>query len=130
MAIAASSSTSPKWWSPKTFLQILFVNFGLFFQSTCTVLTLLLSVLIYPFSFKRYRQFIAYAMRAWSLNLVALIQWFAPANIMMTFDSNCGNMDDIIERNLSTENISKLMLPERLILTANHQVRTFISRQF
>lgn len=122
MAITASTSTSPPWWSPKTFLRILFINFGLFFQTTCAVLTLLYSVFIYPFSFKKYRQFISYAMRMWSINLVALIQWFAPADIIMTFDSNCGDMDEIIKRDPSTGDISKLVLPDRIILTANHQV--------
>ncbi|CAO3655655.1 unnamed protein product [Mucor hiemalis] len=122
MAITASTSTSPPWWSPKTFLRILFINFGLFFQTTCAVLTLLYSVFIYPFSFKKYRQFISYAMRMWSINLVALIQWFAPADIIMTFDSNCGDMDEIIKRDPSTGDISKLVLPDRIILTANHQI--------
>ena len=109
-------------WSPKTIAQILVVNFGLFFQSTCTVILLLFSVFIYPFSFKHYRKFISYAMNIWSQNLVALIEWFAPANIVMSFDSSCGNMNDIVTRDSATGSISKLTFPERIIVTANHQV--------
>lgn len=117
-----SKDITVNWWSPKTIFQILFVNFGLFFQSTCAVLTLLFSVFIYPFSFKAYRQFISYTMKMWSQNLVALIQWFAPANVVMTFDPNCGDLDSIITRDANTGDISKLVFPERIIITANHQV--------
>lgn len=58
----------------------------------------------------------------WSQNLVALIQWFAPANVVMTFDPNCGDLDSIITRDANTGDISKLIFPERIIVTANHQV--------
>jgi hypothetical protein len=131
MATATLASTSPTtevptktppWWSPKTILQILFVNFGLFFQSTCVVFTQLYSVFIYPISFKLYRQYISYTMRMWSQNLVALVQWFAPASVVMTFDSSCGELDDIVKKDSKTGDTS-LLFPERIIVTANHQVR-------
>lgn len=117
-SLPMSPPTSATWWSPKTILQILFVNFGLFFQSTCVVFTQLFSLFIYPFSFKKYRQFISYTMRMWSQNLVALVQWFAPANIVMTFDESCGSLDEIIKDG----DITNLTFPKRIIVTANHQV--------
>lgn len=128
MATAISSTsvstppTSATWWSPKTILQILFVNFGLFFQSTCVVFTQLFSLFIYPFSFKNYRHFISYTMRMWSQNLVALVQWFAPANIVMTFDESCGSLSEIIKDG----DVASLTFPERIIVTANHQVKSNI----
>ncbi|KAG2205699.1 hypothetical protein INT47_008056 [Mucor saturninus] len=125
MATVISSTSLPipppasaTWWSPKTILQILFVNFGLFFQSTCVVFTQLFSLFIYPFSFKKYRQFISYTMRMWSQSLVALVQWFAPANIVMTFDESCGSLDEIIKDG----DITNLTFPKRIIVTANHQI--------
>lgn len=116
--------TTTAWWSPKTIMQILFVNFGLFFQSTCCVLGQLFSLLIYPFSFKLYRQYIAFTMHAWSQNLVALIQWFAPANLVMTFDQSCGSMQDIVQKDTKTGKVNGFVFPERIIVTSNHQVNT------
>lgn len=110
-------------WSPKTIIQILFVNFGLFFQSTCCVFGQLFSIFIYPISFKVYRQFISYTMHTWSQNLVALIQWFAPANVIMSFDESCGSMENIIQKDGNSENVKGLIFPNRIIVTANHQVR-------
>lgn len=111
------------WWSPKTIIQILFINFGLFFQSTCCVLGQLFSIFIYPISFKVYRQFISYTMHTWSLNLVALIQWFAPANVIMTFDESCGPIEDIVQKDGNNGNVKGFVFPNRIIVTANHQVR-------
>lgn len=65
-------------------------------------------------------------MRMWSQNLVALVQWFAPANIIMTFDQSCGSLDDIIKDG----DITSLTFPERIIVTANHQVNSKISAFF
>lgn len=110
------------WWSPKTIMQILFVNFGLFFQSTCCVLGQLFSLFIYPFSFKLYRQYIAFMMRTWSENLVLLIQWFAPTKCIMTFDESCGSMQDIVQKDVKTGDVNGLVFPERIIVTSNHQV--------
>lgn len=117
------TSTRTSWTSPRTVFQILFVNFGLFFQSTTVVLAQLFSVFIYPFSFKLYREFISYTMRMWSQNLVALIQWFAPARVIMTFDQSCGPMEEIIKR---SNGIVTLNFPNRIIVTANHQVITLV----
>jgi hypothetical protein len=118
--MASSLTSRTSWTSPRTMFQILFVNFGLFFQSTTVVLTQLFSVFIYPFSFKLYRGFISYTMRMWSQNLVALVQWFAPARVIMTFDPNCGPMEDIVQK---SNDVVSLKFPKRMIVTANHQVK-------
>ncbi|KAL7316328.1 hypothetical protein PS15m_005434 [Mucor circinelloides] len=119
---AMEPETTAAWWSPKTIMQILFVNFGLFFQSTCCVLGQLFSLFIYPFSFKLYRQYIAFTMHTWSQNLVALIQWFAPANLVMTFDQSCGSMQDIVQKDTKTGKVNGFVFPERIIVTSNHQI--------
>jgi hypothetical protein len=61
-------------------------------------------------------------MYTWSQNLVALIQWFAPANIIMTFDESCDSMENIIQKDGNTGNVKGLIFPSRIIVTANHQV--------
>ncbi|KAI8646721.1 acyltransferase-domain-containing protein [Parasitella parasitica] len=122
MATGTVYSKSSTWWSPKTIMQILFVNFGLFFQSICCVLGQLSSIFIYPISFKVYRQIIAYTMHTWSQNLVALVQWFAPANVIMTFDESCGLIEDVVQRDINTGNVQGLIFPNRIIVTANHQI--------
>ncbi|KAI8057545.1 uncharacterized protein B0P05DRAFT_559678 [Gilbertella persicaria] len=101
----------------KTLFQILVVNFGLFFQSTTVVLTQLFSLCIYPFSYDYYRMFIGYTMRMWSQNLVAIVQWFAPADIVFTVDPSCGS---IVKKD--EQGHTRLVLPQRAIFTANHQV--------
>lgn len=60
----------------------------------------------------------------WSQNLVALVQWFAPASVVMTFDKkSCGDLEDVVQKDTKSGDISKLLFPERIIVTANHQVR-------
>ncbi|KAI8352079.1 acyltransferase-domain-containing protein [Blakeslea trispora] len=59
-------------------------------------------------------------MRMWSQNLVALVQWFAPADIVFTFDSSCGPLEDILETD--KQGNTTLKLPHRAIITANHQI--------
>lgn len=112
-----------------TVFKILFINFGLFFQSTCVVFTQLFSLLLYPFSYKRYRQFIAYTMRAWSQSLVALVEHFAPTEFVFSFDKSCGPVEDIVQLDGSNKIIG-LNLPERMIAIANHQVQTLITDFF
>ncbi|PHZ15791.1 uncharacterized protein RHIMIDRAFT_198584 [Rhizopus microsporus ATCC 52813] len=102
-------------------MQILFVNFGLFFQSTCIVFTQLFSLILYPFSYKLYRQFISYTMRMWSQNLIALVELFAPSEYVLTFDKSCGPVQDILQSD-DSNHITGLHLPERMIVIANHQI--------
>lgn len=66
-----------------------------------------------------YREFISYTMCMWSQNLVALVQWFAPARVIMTFDQSCGPMEEIIKTSNGTVSLN---FPKRIIVTANHQV--------
>lgn len=117
-----SITTTQPIWSPNTIMQILFVNFGLFFQSTCIVFTQLFSLLLYPFSYKLYRQFISYTMRMWSQNLIALVELFAPSEYVLTFDKSCGPVQDILQSD-DSNHITGLHLPERMIVIANHQVK-------
>lgn len=104
----------------KTLLQILVVNFGLFFQTTVVFGCQLLFLVIYPNSKKTFRKIMLYLMRLWSQNLVLLIQWFAPTTFVLTFDKSCGPLSDNIQH---TEKGIHLHMPERVILTSNHQVK-------
>ncbi|KAI9366650.1 hypothetical protein BD770DRAFT_417390 [Pilaira anomala] len=61
-------------------------------------------------------------MRMWSQNLVALVQWFAPSDIVMTFDNSCGDLNDIIQKDSKTGDITSLIFPKRIIAIANHQI--------
>ncbi|GAA5807820.1 hypothetical protein MFLAVUS_001199 [Mucor flavus] len=61
-------------------------------------------------------------MRMWSQNLVALVQWFAPSDIVMTFDQSCGELDDIIRKDSKTGDITSLVFPKRIVAIANHQI--------
>ncbi|KAL9559538.1 hypothetical protein MBANPS3_000364 [Mucor bainieri] len=65
-------------------------------------------------------------MSAWSQNLVALIQWFAPANFVMTFDESCGSMQDIVQKDTNTGDVNGLIFPERIIVTSNHQITVLL----
>lgn len=99
--------------------RVLVVNFGLFFQSTVAVACQVLFLAVYPFSKKSFRQLMFYLMRSWSGNLVLLIQWFAPTTFVLTFDKSCGSLSDNIQH---TENGVCINMPERVVLTSNHQV--------
>lgn len=59
----------------------------------------------------------------WSQNLIALVQWFAPSDIVMTFDNSCGDLNDIIQKDSKTGDITSLIFPKRIIAIANHQVK-------
>lgn len=108
--------------TPRTIIDILIVNFGLFFQSTCVVFTQVFSIFIYPFSYKHYRRFIGYTMRQWSQNLVAIVQYFAPTDLVFTFDDSCGeSMDEILLKD-EKGMVKGLSFPNRIIAIANHQV--------
>ncbi|KAF7724649.1 hypothetical protein EC973_000821 [Apophysomyces ossiformis] len=72
-------------------------------------------------------------MRMWSENLVALVQFFAPSNLVLTFDESCScaartdgvkvlnDVEELLSRNEKGE-ISGLSFPDRIIVTANHQI--------
>lgn len=113
--------TTSSIWSLNTIVQILFINFSLFFQSTCVVLTQFLSLLLYPFSHELYYQSISYTMRTWSQSLIAIVEYFAPTQFVLSFDENCGPVEDILQLD-DSKNVIGLNFPERMIAIANHQV--------
>lgn len=118
---------NPKW-TPQSVGNAILVNGYLFLQSTCVVLVQLLSLLLRPLSYGAYRYFISYTMRMWSQNLVALVQYFAPSSLVLTFDDSCFlKQDDMLGETKvvlrdNTGRITGLSLPERTIVMANHQV--------
>ncbi|CAO3614333.1 unnamed protein product [Cunninghamella echinulata] len=129
-------------WSFKTLVNILVVNFGLFYQSTCVVFAQYLSLPFYYFNWSLYVQYIAYTMRIWSQSLIAVVQYFAPADLVLTFDKSCINNNNSIQNSTTTTTtktetpaaadklfelnnqgvLKKLFLPKRIIVTANHQI--------
>ncbi|CAO3621146.1 unnamed protein product [Cunninghamella blakesleeana] len=119
-------------WSLKILVNILVVNFGLFYQSTSVVFAQYLSLPFYYFNWPLYVEYISYTMRIWSQSLIAVVQYFAPADLVLTFDKSCINkednttpavksMDHLLELNKQGD-LEKLLLPERIIVTANHQI--------
>ncbi|KAG0174894.1 hypothetical protein DFQ28_000751 [Apophysomyces sp. BC1034] len=75
-------------------------------------------------------------MRMWSQNLVALVQFFASSNLVLTLDESCStavrpdgvkivaDVEELLTRNEMGE-ISGLSFPDRIIVTANHQGMQF-----
>ncbi|KAI8368292.1 acyltransferase-domain-containing protein [Radiomyces spectabilis] len=123
--------TSTQWTWPSIFKAFAVVA-GLIVQSTCVVLVQLLSLLILPFSAKAYRRYIAHTMRMWSLNLVALVQFLAPSDLVVTFDESCVDdskatvdtaidVEKLVQRNHKGE-VTGFNFPNRIIVTANHQI--------
>lgn len=95
------------------------------FQSVCVVAAQLLSLFLWPVSEPLYRSYIAYTMRMWSQNLIALVQYFTPGtSLAITFDESCFAKD---KKELLTVDaqgrITGLSLPEKAVVTANHQVK-------
>ncbi|KAI8076812.1 acyltransferase-domain-containing protein [Halteromyces radiatus] len=67
-------------------------------------------------------------MRIWSQSLIAVVQYFAPASLVLTFDDSCLHdktssytLDNIVKRNKNGD-ITNLVLPDRIIVTSNHQI--------
>jgi hypothetical protein len=61
-------------------------------------------------------------MRQWSQNLVAIVQYFAPTDLVFTFDDSCGeSMDEILLKD-EKGMVKGLSFPNRIIAIANHQV--------
>ncbi|CAO3587450.1 unnamed protein product [Absidia cylindrospora] len=119
-------------WSLQILVNILVVNFGLFFQTTCVLLGQILSLPLYYFGPRHiYLQYITYVLELWSQTLVAVIQYFAPSSMVITMDDSClrdsndinspsATLDTLIQRN-NNGTITKLVFPERIIVTINHQ---------
>lgn len=112
-------------WTPRAIANIVLVNGGLMFQSVCVVAAQLLSLFLWPVSEPLYRSYIAYTMRMWSQNLIALVQYFTPGtSLAITFDESCFAKD---KKELLTVDaqgrITGLSLPEKAVVTANHQVK-------
>lgn len=124
-------------WSLRTLVNILVINFGLFFQTTCVLLGQILSLPLYYFGPRHiYLGYITYVLELWSQTLVAVIQYFAPSSMVLTLDDSClrtdndtnslsttKTLDTLIQRN-DKGDITKLEFPERIIVTINHQVST------
>jgi hypothetical protein len=124
-------------WSLKILVNILVVNFGLFFQTTCVLLGQILSLPLYYFGPRHiYLGFITFVLELWSQTLVAVFQYFAPSSMVITMDDRClpnnndtnlpsttTTLDTLIQRN-NKGDIIKLEFPERIIVTINHQVST------
>ncbi|ORX54408.1 acyltransferase-domain-containing protein [Hesseltinella vesiculosa] len=101
-------------------VNILIVNFGLFYQSTCVVLGQLLSLPLLYTSRAWYLRYIAFTMNIWSQSLIAVVQYFAPAYIELTIDPAIAEQDKSIVE-LQDDEV-RLRLPKRAIVTANHQL--------
>ncbi|KAG0774980.1 hypothetical protein G6F22_013644 [Rhizopus arrhizus] len=60
-------------------------------------------------------------MRTWSQSLIAIVEYFAPTQFVLSFDENCGPVEDILQLD-DSKNVIGLNFPERMIAIANHQI--------
>lgn len=53
--------------------------------------------------------------------VVLMSQWFAPTKLVITYEGS-EPVEDVLERD-ADGNVTRIHLPEKLIIMANHQVR-------
>jgi hypothetical protein len=76
-----------------------------------------------------YLQWINYILEIWSESLVAVFQVFSPSTLVFTMDDSCFKdssssvltLDNLVERNDQGQ-VTRLVFPDRVIVTLNHQV--------
>jgi hypothetical protein len=56
---------------------------------------------------------------------VLVCQWFSPTRMLVTFEGDNLKEEDVVIRD-SRGRVTRLNLPEKLVLIANHQVRTML----
>lgn len=119
-------------WSPQHIINALVVSFGLFYQTTCCLMGMMLSSPVYHYGSRPlYLQWINYILQIWSESLVAVFQVFSPSTLVFTLDGSCFKdssssspvltLDNLVERNDQGQ-VTRLVFPDRVIVTLNHQV--------
>ncbi|KAI9021006.1 acyltransferase-domain-containing protein [Phycomyces nitens] len=106
-------------WSPRAIFNVLVINGGLFFHSTCVVLAQLLPTWVSFFSSSYYLRYIGFTMRMWSQGIIGIVQFFAPSPLVITMDDSCSG--NAFQRD-SQGNVTGLSFPKRIVVTANHQI--------
>jgi hypothetical protein len=98
--------------------------------------TLVTFVCLWPFSRKLYRKQLTHVLSYWSQNLVGLMQWLAPSQMVFYFDESCPPSTHIVkhsnqkqrqqQRKKGTSSCppGELNFPDRAIVISNHQVNS------
>ncbi|PKY48579.1 acyltransferase [Rhizophagus irregularis] len=87
-------------------------------QSAALNFSQFLSLLLWPFSHSYYQSYIKHTQRCFGILLVAINQFFAPSNFVITVDKSAKG---VLKQSWNGAKV-ELDMPERLILIANHQI--------
>ncbi|RIA82640.1 acyltransferase-domain-containing protein, partial [Glomus cerebriforme] len=87
-------------------------------QSAALNFSQFLSLLLWPFSHSYYHSYIKHTQRCFGILLVAINQFFAPSNFVITLDKSAKG---VLKQSWNGAKV-ELDMPERLILIANHQI--------
>jgi 1-acyl-sn-glycerol-3-phosphate acyltransferase len=87
-------------------------------QSAALNFSQFLSLLLWPFSHSYYHSYIKHTQRCFGILLVAINQFFAPSNFVITVDKSAAG---VLKQSWNGAKV-ELDMPERLILIANHQI--------
>ncbi|CAG8502669.1 8897_t:CDS:2 [Rhizophagus irregularis] len=95
-------------------------------QSAALNFSQFLSLLLWPFSHSYYQSYIKHTQRCFGILLVAINQFFAPSNFVITVDKSAKG---VLKQSWNGAKV-ELDMPERLILIANHQGMQFFQYIF
>ncbi|KAF8633934.1 hypothetical protein AX15_001118 [Amanita polypyramis BW_CC] len=124
------STRPPQTWmrSLKAILFFILFNSGCLMINASQFLFLLpLRILPFPSARKLYDEGICYTKGAFGYLLILMCQWFAPTSIRVTFETEGKGkfsqemIQQVVEKD-ENGNVVSLNLPNKLVLTANHQV--------
>jgi lysocardiolipin and lysophospholipid acyltransferase len=87
-------------------------------QSAMINLSQFIGLLLYPFSKGLYQAYIEQTQRCFGVLLVAITQFFAPSTFVVTTDESAKGL---VKKDWKNGRLF-LDIPERIILTSNHQV--------
>ncbi|SAM01144.1 hypothetical protein [Absidia glauca] len=122
-------------WTLREFVTCTVVFLVLMFQAAIVCFaTLVTFVCLWPFSRKLYRKQLTHVLSYWSQNLVGLMQWLAPSQMVFYFDESCPPSTHIVkhsnqkqrqqQRKKGTSSCppGELNFPDRAIVISNHQI--------
>ncbi|KAI8098887.1 acyltransferase-domain-containing protein [Halteromyces radiatus] len=120
-------------WTLREIIACTLVLSVLMFQAAIVCFaTLVTFVCIWPFSKQLYKRQLTHILSYWSQNLIGLIQWLAPSQMVFYFDESCPPSTHIVkqayqkqqqqQKKCYSTTTGELNFPDRTIIISNHQI--------